>query len=72
MDALTLCDKLDAKLEQYPQLLRACVELAKEWRSDKSMRRMLNAVLVVADKDMTLSVSGNFMLAFPPSPLLAV
>lgn len=59
VDALTLCDKLDAKLEQYPQLLRACVELAKEWRSDKSMRRMLNAVLVVADKDMTLSVSGS-------------
>merc|ERR1711966_278436 len=37
VDALTLCEKLDAKLEQYPQLLRACVELAKEWRSDKSM-----------------------------------
>lgn len=42
-----------------PQLLRASVELAKEWRSDKHLRRMLNAVLVVADKDVSLTLSGN-------------
>jgi ATP-dependent HslUV protease subunit HslV len=41
------------------QLLRASVELAKEWRSDKHLRRMLNAVLVVADKDVSLTLSGN-------------
>jgi ATP-dependent protease HslVU (ClpYQ) peptidase subunit len=40
--------------------MRAAVELAKEWRSDKSLRRSLNAVLVVADKDVSLSISGTF------------
>mmetsp|Transcript_14556 Transcript_14556/g.29100 ORF Transcript_14556/g.29100 Transcript_14556/m.29100 type:complete len:246 (-) Transcript_14556:93-830(-) len=65
VDALTLCEKLEAKLEQYPQLMRACVELAKEWRSDKNMRRMLNAVLIVADKDLTMSVSGTGDLLEP-------
>lgn len=59
VDALTLFDRLEGKLEQYPQLMRACVELAKEWRSDKSLRRALNAVLIVADKDITLSISGR-------------
>ena len=39
--------------------MRAAVELAKEWRSDKSLKRALNAVLVVADKDISLSISGN-------------
>jgi len=59
VDAITLFEKLEAKLEQYPQLLRASVELAKEWRSDKQLRRMLNAVLVVADKDVSLTLSGS-------------
>uniref|UniRef100_A0A6T8GSA4 HslU--HslV peptidase n=1 Tax=Hemiselmis andersenii TaxID=464988 RepID=A0A6T8GSA4_HEMAN len=59
VDAITLFEKLETKLEQYPQLLRAAVELAKEWRSDKHLRRMLNAVLVVADKDVSLTLSGN-------------
>jgi len=59
VDALALFDRLEGKLEQYPELMRAAVELAKEWRSDKSLRRALNAVLVVADKDVSLSISGN-------------
>jgi hypothetical protein len=58
VDALALFDRLESKLEQYPELMRAAVELAKEWRSDKSLRRALNAVLVVADKDISLSISG--------------
>lgn len=58
VDALALFDRLEGKLEQYPELMRAAVELAKEWRSDKSLRRALNAVLVVADKDISLSISG--------------
>jgi len=58
VDALALFDRLEGKLEQYPELMRAAVELAKEWRSDKSLRRALNAVLVVADKDVSLSISG--------------
>ena len=59
VDALALFDRLEGKLEQYPELMRAAVELAKEWRSDKSLRRALNAVLVVADKDISLSISGG-------------
>ena len=63
VDALALFDRLEGKLEQYPELMRAAVELAKEWRSDKSLRRSLNAVLVVADKDVSLSISGTFCTA---------
>jgi ATP-dependent HslUV protease, peptidase subunit HslV len=59
VDAIALFERLEGKLEQYPQLMRACVELAKEWRSDKYLRRMLNAVLVVADKEISLTLSGN-------------
>lgn len=57
-DAFTLLERLEGKLEQYSgQLLRASVELAKEWRTDRYLRR-LEAMLVVADKDQTLMVSG--------------
>jgi len=59
VDAISLFERLEGKLEQYPQLMRASVELAKEWRSDKYLRRALNAVLVVADKDVSLTLSGN-------------
>src|ERR1700742_4370513 len=53
-DAFTLFDRLEAKLEQYPgQLLRACVELAKDWRTDRYLRR-LEAMMIVADKDVSL------------------
>ena len=57
-DAFTLLERLDAKLEQYPgQLTRASVELAKEWRTDRYLRR-LEAMMIVADKDVTLTLSG--------------
>ncbi|WP_165906497.1 MULTISPECIES: ATP-dependent protease subunit HslV [Brevundimonas] len=57
-DALTLIERLEAKLEQYPdQLARACVELAKDWRTDRYLRR-LEAMLLVADKDTILNVTG--------------
>ncbi|PHJ25922.1 heat shock protein hslv [Cystoisospora suis] len=57
-DCFTLVEKLEAKLEEYPgQLLRACVELAKQWRTDRYLRH-LEAVLIVADKKMSLEVSG--------------
>ena len=72
VDALTLFDRLEGKLEQYPQLMRACVELAKEWRSDKSLRRSLNAVLIVADKDVTFSISGSPLRAATATPVLYV
>lgn len=58
-DALTLFEKLELKLEEHPdQLLRACVELAKLWRTDKILYE-LDAELLVADKDITLVLSGD-------------
>jgi ATP-dependent HslUV protease subunit HslV len=58
-DALTLFDRLEAKLEQHKgQLARACVELAKDWRTDRYLRR-LEAMMLVADKDITLLLAGT-------------
>lgn len=58
-DAFTLFERLEAKLERHPgQLTRACVELAKDWRTDKYLRQ-LQAMLIVADKTVTLIVTGN-------------
>lgn len=57
-DAFTLLERLETKLEQYPtQLTRACVALAKDWRTDRYLRR-LEAMMIVADKDITLTLSG--------------
>jgi ATP-dependent HslUV protease, peptidase subunit HslV len=58
-DAFTLFERLEAKLEQYPgQLLRACVELAKDWRTDRYLRR-LEAMMIVADRETTLVLTGT-------------
>ena len=58
-DAFTLFERLEAKLEQYPnQLMRACVELAKDWRTDKYLRR-LEAMMIVVDKEISLVLTGN-------------
>ncbi|MET3724489.1 ATP-dependent protease subunit HslV [Sphingomonas trueperi] len=58
-DAFTLFERLEAKLERHHgQLLRAAVELAKDWRTDKYLRN-LEAMLLVADKDVTLVITGN-------------
>jgi ATP-dependent HslUV protease, peptidase subunit HslV len=58
-DAFTLFERLEAKLEKHPnQLTRACVELAKDWRTDRYLRR-LEAMMIVADKDTTLILSGT-------------
>ncbi len=57
-DAFTLIERLEAKLEQYPdQLARACVDLAKDWRTDRYLRR-LEAMLIVADKSSIYTVTG--------------
>lgn len=57
-DAFTLLERLEVKLEQYPgQLTRACVELAKDWRTDRYLRR-LEAMMLVADKDVSLVLTG--------------
>jgi ATP-dependent HslUV protease subunit HslV len=58
-DAFTLFERLEAKLEQYPgQLTRAAVELAKDWRTDRYLRR-LEAMMIVADRETTLMLSGT-------------
>jgi len=58
-DALTLFERLEGKIEQYPgQLARACVELGKDWRTDRYLRR-LEAMLLVADKTIGLVLSGS-------------
>jgi ATP-dependent HslUV protease subunit HslV len=57
-DAFTLIERLEAKLEQYPeQLARACVDLAKDWRTDRYLRR-LEAMLLVADRSAIYTVTG--------------
>jgi ATP-dependent HslUV protease subunit HslV len=58
-DAFTLFERLEAKLEQYPgQLMRAAVELAKDWRTDRYLRR-LEAMMIVADREVSLVLTGN-------------
>tara|TARA_Y100000590_G_scaffold150157_1_gene172426 strand:- start:2670 stop:3239 length:570 start_codon:yes stop_codon:yes gene_type:complete len=58
-DAFALFERLESKLEKHPgQLQRACVELAKDWRTDKYLRR-LEAMMIVADKSISLLVSGS-------------
>jgi len=69
---LTLFEKFEAQLERHPgNLSRAAVELAKDWRSDRYLRR-LEALLVVADRDTTLLVSGNGEVIEPDDGILAV
>jgi ATP-dependent HslUV protease, peptidase subunit HslV len=58
-DAFTLFERLESKLEQYPgQLTRAAVELAKDWRTDRFLRR-LEAMMIVADRDVSLVLTGT-------------
>ena len=66
-DAMTLLEKLEGKLNEYPgQLLRACVELAKEWRGDKMLRR-LEASMIVCDENETLEIDGQGNVLTPES-----
>jgi len=70
-DAFHLFDRFEAKLEQYNNLMRAAVELAKDWRSDKVLRR-LEALLIVADKQTTLVVSGAGDVIEPDDGVIAI
>jgi ATP-dependent HslUV protease subunit HslV len=71
-DAFTLFDRFETKLKEYSgDLLRSAVELAKEWRTDRSLRR-LEAVLLVADKSKTLLISGNGDVIEPAEDALAI
>jgi len=71
-DAFTLLERLEAKLEKHPgQLTRACVELAKDWRTDRYLRR-LEAMMAVADKDVSLVLTGQGDVLEPEDGLIAI
>jgi ATP-dependent HslUV protease subunit HslV len=71
-DALTLFERLEAKLEQHKgQLARACVELAKDWRMDRYLRR-LDAMMLVADQDVTLLLAGTGDVLEPESGVAGI
>jgi ATP-dependent HslUV protease, peptidase subunit HslV len=71
-DAFTLFERLEAKLERYPgQLMRACIELAKDWRTERFLRR-LEAMMLVADKEVSLMVSGSGDVLEPEDGILAI
>lgn len=71
-DAFTLLERLETKLEQYPdQLMRACVELAKDWRTDRYLRK-LEAMMLVADKNVTLALTGLGDVLEPEDGVMAI
>ena len=71
-DAFTLFERLESKLERHPgQLLRACIELAKDWRTDRYLRR-LEAMMAVADKDVSLLLSGSGDVLEPEGGIIAI
>jgi ATP-dependent HslUV protease, peptidase subunit HslV len=70
-DAFTLFELFEAKLEQYGNLTRAAIELAKDWRTDRRLRR-LEALLCVADKESSFIISGNGDVIEPQDDLMAI
>ncbi len=71
-DAFTLFERLEAKLEAHPgQLTRACVELAKDWRTDKYLRK-LEALMAVCDKDVSLILSGTGDVVEPEDGIIGI
>ena len=70
-DAFTLFELFEGKLEQYGNLTRAAIELAKDWRTDRRLRR-LEALLCVADREQSLIISGNGDVIEPEDDLMAI
>lgn len=71
-DAFTLLERLEGKLERYPnQLERACVELAKDWRTDRYLRR-LEAMMAVADAEHSFTLTGNGDVLEPEDGIIAI
>ena len=71
-DAFTLLERLEAKLERFPnQLERACVDLAKDWRTDRYLRR-LEAMMAVADRDRSFTLTGNGDVLEPEDGIIAI
>ena len=71
VSAFTLFERFEGKLEKYGNLARAAVELAKDWRTDRSLRR-LEALLCVADRSASFIVSGNGDVIEPEEGLMAI
>src|SRR6266567_2411189 len=70
-DAFTLFERFEGKLEKYGNLTRAAIELAKDWRSDRYLRR-LEALLLVADAESSYVISGNGDVIEPEYDLIAI
>jgi ATP-dependent HslUV protease subunit HslV len=70
-DAFTLFERFEAKLQQYGNLTRAAIELAKDWRTDRSLRR-LEALLIVADNKSSFVISGNGDVIEPEDDIMAI
>jgi ATP-dependent HslUV protease subunit HslV len=71
-DAMTLLDRLENKMEEYPgQLKRACVEMAKQWRTDKFLRP-LEATMIVCDATVMLQLTGNGDVFEPVDNIVAI
>ena len=70
-DAFTLFERFESKLQQYGNLTRAAIELAKDWRGDRMLRR-LEALLCVADAEKSLIISGNGDVIEPEDDLMAI
>lgn len=71
-DAFTLLERLEGKLEKHPgQLTRACVELAKDWRTDRYLRR-LEAMMAVADRDVSLVLTGQGDVLEPADGIIGI
>ncbi|ETK74452.1 ATP-dependent protease subunit HslV [Phytophthora nicotianae CJ01A1] len=71
-DAFTLMERLEAKLDEYPgQLTRSCVELAKDWRTDKYLRR-LEAILIVSDINQSYTLTGNGDVLEPHDGIIGI
>ena len=71
-DAFTLFERLEGKIEKHSgQLMRACVELAKDWRTDRYLRK-LEAMMIVADKNVTLVLTGNGDVLEPENSVVGI
>ena len=71
-DSMTLFERLEGKLEQFPnQLTRACVEMAKDWRTDRYLRR-LEAMMIVADRSTSLVITGTGDVLEPENGVIAI
>jgi ATP-dependent HslUV protease subunit HslV len=68
---MTLFERLEMKLQEHPETMRACVEMAKAWRMDKYLRR-LEAIMIVCDKDVSLTLTGTGDVIEPEKGVIGI